>query len=65
MSVIADEIKVEVDTEGVDEAVEKTQSLSDAISAFPANVIIRGARNCTFNIYPSQTMVCHDEKEAT
>ena len=64
MSVIADEIKVEVDTEGVDEAVEKVQSLSDAISAFPANVMIRGARNCTFNIYPSQTMICPEAKES-
>ena len=65
MSVIADEIKVKVSTEGLDEAVEKVQSLSDAIGAFPANVMIRGARNCTFNIYPSQTMICHDEKETT
>lgn len=50
-------IKVDVDMDGVEEATEKVQELSDAIAAFPAQVIIRGARNCKINIYPSQTMI--------
>ena len=61
-----DEVKVEVNTDGVEEATEKIQGLSDAISAFPAQVVIRGARNCTFKIYPSQTMIYdREEKEET
>ena len=56
-------IKVDVDTDGIEEATEKVQSLSDAIAAFPAQVIIRGARNCTFNIYPSQTMFTEAGKD--
>ena len=55
-------IKAEVDMEQIKEATEKTrelaeetQNLSDALNEFPANVMIKNARNCTFNIYPSQT----------
>ena len=57
-------IKAEVDTEKIEEATEKTrelaeeaQNLSDALNEFPANVMIKNARNCTFNIYPSQTRI--------
>lgn len=49
--------EIEVDTGNLDEATEKVQNLADAINEFPAQVIIRGARDCTFNIYPSQTRI--------
>lgn len=55
-------LKAEVDTTQIEEATEKTreladetQNLADALNEFPANVIIKNAKNCTFNIYPSQT----------
>ena len=57
-----DEIKVEINTDGIEEATDKLQSLSDAISSFPLQVIIRNARNCTFNIYPSQMMLNDTEE---
>ena len=57
-------IKAEVDMEQIEEATEKTreladetQNLADALNEFPANVMIKNARNCTFNIYPSQTKI--------
>lgn len=57
-------IKAEVDTEQIEQATEKTreladetQNLADALNEFPANVMIKNARNCTFNIYPSQTRI--------
>ena len=60
-------IKAEVDTEQIEEATEKTreladetQNLADALNEFPANVVIRNARNCTFNIYPSQTRIINE-----
>lgn len=57
------EINVEVNAEGIEDVTEKVQSLSDAIGAFPANVMIRNCRNCTFNIYPGQTMVMPGREE--
>lgn len=63
-------IKAEVDTEQIEEATEKTrelaeeaQNLSDVLNEFPANVVIRNARNCTFNIYPSQTRIISEDVE--
>jgi hypothetical protein len=57
------EINVEVNAEGIEDVTEKVQSLSDAIGAFPANVMIRNCRNCTFNIYPGQTMIMSGREE--
>ena len=61
-------IKAEVDTEQIEEATEKTrelaeeaQNLSDVLNEFPANVVIRNASNCTFNIYPSQTRIISED----
>ena len=58
-------IKINVETEGLDEATEKVETLVDAFDGFPANVMIKGCKNCTFNIYPSQTklVTIHDIEE--
>lgn len=58
-------ITIKCETEGFDEATEKVQAFSDAVSAFPPQVQIRGCRNCTITIYPSQTVVNESYKEAT
>ena len=50
----AHNIKIGVETEGMDEAIAKIEGLADALDAFPAQVLIKGAKNCAFNIYPSQ-----------
>ena len=47
-------IKIGVETEGMDAAIAKIEELADALDAFPAQVLIKGAKNCAFNIYPSQ-----------
>ncbi len=52
-----DQITIDVKAEGIEEVTEELQSLSDAVGAFPANVMIRNCKNCTFNIYPGQTMI--------
>ena len=47
-------ITVDVETNGIDEAIEKASTLSDTLTALPAQVTIRNCRDCTINIYPSQ-----------
>ena len=47
--------KIKVETEGMEEATEQVERLADAYDGFPAQVTIKNCRNCTFNIYPSQT----------
>ena len=47
--------KIKVETEGMEEAQEQVEMLADAYDGFPAQVTIKNCRNCTFNIYPSQT----------
>ena len=44
-----------VETEGMEEAQEQVERLADAYDGFPSQVTIKNCRNCTFNIYPSQT----------
>lgn len=48
-------VTLECETVGFDEATEKVEALVDAYDGFPPQVQIKGCRNCTFNIYPSQT----------
>lgn len=50
-------IKITCETEGFDEATEKVEALAEAYDGFPSNVVIKGCKNCTFNIYPSQTQI--------
>ena len=47
--------KIKVETEGMEEAQEQVEKLADVYDGFPAQVTIKNCRNCTFNIYPSQT----------
>ena len=49
------EVGVEVDTEAVDDALEKVDALGDATAGLSPLVTIRNNRNCTFNIHPSVT----------
>jgi hypothetical protein len=49
------EIVIDVKTRGMEEAHEQIEALADAYDGFPAQVNIKGARDCVFNIYPSQT----------
>ena len=47
-------IEVEVKTKGFEEATEKIEALADAYDGLPSQITIKGARDCTFNIYPTQ-----------
>ena len=51
------EIVIDVKTRGMEEAHEQIEALADAYDGFPAQVNIKGARDCVFNIYPSQTKI--------
>lgn len=62
-------LTIEVTTKGVDEAVEKigavtaeTETLADALEAFPANVVIRNNKDCVINVYPSQTKIVDNDR---
>lgn len=57
-------INIEVKADGIEEVTEKVQQLSDAVAAFPAQVMIKNCRDCTFNIYPGQTMFVGDKDES-
>ena len=48
-------IKINVETEGFDEAQEQIEMLAEAYDGFPAQVQIKNCRDCTINVYPSQT----------
>lgn len=50
-----DTVKIKCETEGFDEAIEEVEALVEAYDGFPPQVQIKGCRNCTINIYPSQT----------
>ena len=54
-------IKINVETEGMEEAQEQIEMLADAYDGFPAQVTIKNCRDCTFNIYPSQTRIVGGE----
>ena len=47
-------IKLNVETEGVEEATAQVEQLADAFDGFPAQVVLKNCRDCTFNIFPSQ-----------
>lgn len=54
------EAKIKLDAEEAIEATNELVSLMDDISP---QVVIRGARNCTFNIYPSTTKIYYGNEE--
>ena len=56
---------INVETEGIEEATEQIEMLADAYDGFPAQVTIKNCRDCTFNIYPSQTRFVEAEGSET
>ena len=48
-------VNIKCETEGFEEATEKIETLAEAYDGFPAQVVIKNCRDCTINIYPSQT----------
>lgn len=50
-------VLIECETRGFDEATEQVEALAEAYDGFPAQVNIKGCRDCTINIYPSQTKI--------
>ena len=52
---------IKVETEGMEEATEQMEMLADAYDGFPAQVTVKNCRDCTFNIYPSQTRIVGGE----
>lgn len=57
------DIKINVETEGVEEATEQIELLADAYDGFPAQVQIKNCHDCTINIYPSQTKYVESNEE--
>ena len=55
--------KINIETEGFEEATEKIETLAEAYDGFPAQVTVKNCRNCTINIYPSQTRFEEKEEE--
>lgn len=51
-----DTIGIDVEV-NADEAIEKTNELVSLMDEITPQVVIRGARDCTFNIYPSSTRI--------
>ena len=49
----------------MEEATEQVERLADAYDGFPAQVTIKNCRDCTFNIYPSQTRFVEAEGSET
>ena len=60
-----DNIKINVETEGFDEAMQQVEALAEAYEGFPAQVTIKNCKDCTINIYASQTQITDtgDENE--
>lgn len=52
-----DTVKIKCETEGFEEAVEQVEALVEAYDGFPPQVQIKGCRDCTINVYPSQTKI--------
>lgn len=58
------EINIDVNTKGMDETIEKTEQLADALGDFPPQVTIKYAKNCTFNIHPSQILTIENKEQS-
>ena len=50
-------IKINVETEGFDEAMQQVEDLAEAYEGFPGQVTIKNCKDCTINIYASQTKI--------
>lgn len=52
---LSEEMKIQCTTEGFDEAQQEVEALAEAYDGFPAQVTIKNCRDCTINVYPTQT----------
>ena len=50
-------VKIKALTEGFEDAKQEVEALAEACDGFPAQITIKNCRDCTFNIYPSQTKI--------
>lgn len=58
-----DTIEIDVKTSGFKEATEEIKGLAEAYDGFPSQICIKNAKECTFNIYPSQTYIQNNSEE--
>lgn len=56
-------VNIKVETEGMEEATQQVQALADSFDAFPAQVSFKYLKNCTINVYPSQTKIVEVKNE--
>ena len=57
------DIKINFETDGIEEATEELEALAEVYDGFPAQVTVKNCRNCTINIYPIQTKIVEAEAE--
>ena len=50
-------LKIKAETEGFEDARQEVEALAEAYDGFPAQITIKNCRECTFNVYPSQTKI--------
>ena len=55
-------IKINCETEGLEEATEQIELLAEAYDGFPAQVTIKNCRDCTINVYPSQMRNVYEQE---
>lgn len=56
-------IKINVKTEGFEEATEQIEQLAEAYDGFPAQVVVKNCHDCKIEIYPSQTKIIEGKSE--
>ena len=56
-------IKINVETKGFEEATEQIEQLAEAYDGFPAQVVIKNCHDCNISIYPSQTKIIERKSE--
>jgi len=52
-----DKLELEIETKGFEEATDKLQNMTDAMSNMPSQVVIRNCRDCVINVHPSQNIM--------
>ena len=57
------DIKINIETDGIEEATEELEALAEVYDGFPAQVTVKNCRNCMINIYPIQTKIVEAEAE--
>lgn len=56
-------LKIKASTEGFEDARQEVEALAEAYDGFPAQITIKNCRDCTFNIYSSQTKITDTGQE--